>query len=98
VGAEERGALRGQAGSLTPPRAYPTVPKGGGHVNLEHARVGKKVRVRGDRRRPELRGTVVSVLRCYGEPEYLALEVALKGGRPRVFWHHELEELGGGTR
>ena len=56
MGAEERGALRGQAGSLTPPRAYPTVPKGGGHVNLEHARVGKKVRVRDDRRRPELRG------------------------------------------
>jgi hypothetical protein len=67
-------------------------------VNLEHARVGKKVRVRDDRRRPELRGTVVSVLRCYGEPEYLALEVALKGGRPRVFWHHELEEIGSGTR
>ena len=70
---------------------------------MTHATVGKgclgaRVRVRGDRRRSELRGTVVSVLRCYGEPEYLALEVALKGGRPRVFWHHELEEIGGGTR
>ena len=67
-------------------------------MNLEHARVGKKVRVRDDRRRPELRGTVVSVLRCYGEPEYLVLEVALKGGCPRVFWHHEPEEIGSGTR
>ena len=68
-------------------------------MNLERARFGKKkVRVRGDRRRPELRGTVVSVLRCYGEPEYLALEVELEGGRPRVFWHHELEEIGDGTR
>ena len=67
-------------------------------MRYEQSRVGKKVRVRGDRRRPELRGTVVSVLRCYGEPEYLALEVELTGGPTRVFWHHELEEIGGGTR
>ena len=67
-------------------------------MRYEQSRVGKKVRVRGERCRPELRGTVVSVLRCYGEPEYLALEVALKGGRPRVFWHHEPEEIGSGTR
>jgi hypothetical protein len=60
--------------------------------------LGKKVRVRGDRRHPELRGTVVSALRCYGEPEYLALEVELMGGRSRVFWHHELEEIGCGPR
>jgi hypothetical protein len=67
-------------------------------ITTQDARVGKKVRVRGDRRRPELRGTVVSVLRCYGEPEHLALEVELGGGRPRVFWRHELEEIGGGSR
>jgi hypothetical protein len=67
-------------------------------VRYEQSRVGKKVRVRGDRRRPELRGTVVSMLRYYGETECLALEVELTGGRPRVFWHHEPEEIGGGTR
>jgi hypothetical protein len=61
------------------------------------ARIGKKVRMRGDGRSPQLRGTLVSVLRCYGEPEYLALEVELGGGRQRVFWHHELEEIGGGA-
>ncbi len=38
------------------------------------------------------------MLRCYGKPEYLALEVELGLERPRVFWHHELEEIGGGTR
>ncbi len=74
------------------------VPKWGGHVRYEQPRVGKKVRARGDRRRPKLRGTVVSVLQCYGEPEYSALKVELTGGRPRVFWHDELEEIGGGTR
>jgi hypothetical protein len=67
-------------------------------ITTQEARVGKKVGVRGDRRGPRLRGTVVSVLRCYGEPEYLALEVELGGGRPRVFWRHELEEVGGGKR
>ena len=67
-------------------------------MNLKQAPLGKKVRVRGDRCHPELRGTVVSVLRCYGEPEYLALEVDLRSGRQRVFWHHELEEIEGGTR
>jgi hypothetical protein len=67
-------------------------------ITTQEARVGKKVRVRGDRRSPQLRGTVVSVLRCYGEPEYLALEVELGGDRPRVFWRHELEEIGGGSR
>ncbi len=73
-------------------------PRAGSHALSEEARTGKKVRVRDDRRHPELRGTVVSVLRCYGEPEYLALEVELTDGRPRIFWHHELEEIGGGTR
>ncbi len=72
-------------------------PRSGPRVLSEEARLGKKVRVRDDRRHPELRGTVVSVLRCYGEPEYLALEVVLTGGSPRVFWHHELEEIGSGT-
>ena len=61
-------------------------------MRSEQALVGKKVRVRGERHEQELRGVVGSVLRCYGEPEYLALEVIPKDGRPRrVFWHHEVE-------
>ena len=55
--------------------------------------MGKKVRVSGERHEPELWGVVGSVLRCYGEPEYLALEVIPKDGRPRLFWHHEVEEV-----
>jgi hypothetical protein len=61
-------------------------------VRPELARVGRMVRLRGDREQPRLRGRVGSVLRCYGEPEYLALEVMLSSGRSRVFWHHELED------
>ena len=61
-------------------------------MRIEQTRVGKMVRVRGERYQPELRGVVGSVLRCYGEPEYMALEVMPKDGRPRIFWHHEVEE------
>ena len=61
-------------------------------MRIEQARVGKMVRVRGDRHEPQLRGVVGSVLRCYGEPEYLALEVIPKDGRSRLFWHHEVVE------
>jgi hypothetical protein len=61
-------------------------------VISKQARVGKEVKVPGDRYEPELRGVVGSVLRCYGEPEYMALEVIPKDGRSRIFWHHEVEE------
>jgi hypothetical protein len=61
-------------------------------VIAKQARVGKEVKVPGDRYEPELRGVVGSVLRCYGEPEYMALEVIPKEGRSRIFWHHEVEE------
>ncbi len=67
-------------------------------MRYEQIRMGMRVRVRGDRRGPELRGTVDSVLRCYGVPEYLALEVVLKDGHSRLFWCHELEELEDSSR
>lgn len=62
-------------------------------MRYEQALVGKRVRARGDRSTPGFRGVVGSVLRCYGEPEYLAVEVVDKDGRSRVFWHHEVEEV-----
>ena len=60
-------------------------------MRRERALVGKTVRARGDG--SGFRGIVGSVLRCYGEPEYLAVEVVAKDGRSRVFWHHEVEEV-----
>jgi hypothetical protein len=62
-------------------------------VRYEQVRVGKRVRARGDRRGPGFRGVVGSVLRCYGEPEYMAVEVIAKDGRSRLFWHHEVDEV-----
>lgn len=59
----------------------------------ERAHVGKAVRARGDRHGPGFGGVVGSVLRCYGEPEYLAVEVVARDGSSRVFWHHEVEEV-----
>jgi len=64
-------------------------------VRREQALVGKTVRTRKDRNGAGFRGVVGSVLRCYGEPEYLAVEVVAKDGRSRVFWHHEVEEVEG---
>ena len=60
-------------------------------MRYERALAGKVVRARGDGHGPGLRGVVGSVLRCYGEREYLAVEVVDKDGRSRVFWHHEVE-------
>ena len=61
-------------------------------MRRERTLVGKTVRARGDRNGSGFRGVVSSVLRCYGEREYLAVEVVAKDGRSRVFWHHEVEE------
>lgn len=56
--------------------------------------MGKQVRLRADRRGTRPRGTIGSVYRCYGEPEYLALEVVLEDGRSHLFWSHDGEEDG----
>jgi hypothetical protein len=61
-------------------------------VRYERALAGRAVRARGDGHGSGFRGVVGSVLRCYGEREYLAVEVVAKDGRSRVFWHHEVEE------
>ena len=42
---------------------------------------GLLVRVREDRRRPELEGMVGTVRKSYGAPEYLAVDVELEDGQ-----------------
>jgi hypothetical protein len=61
-------------------------------VRYEQVRVDKRVRARRPAR-AGVRGVVGSVLRCYGEPEYLAVEVIANDGRSRVFWYHEVDEV-----
>ena len=62
-------------------------------VLLEKVRVGAKVKVRKDHRKPQLRGMVGTVEERWGNPDYhTALLVRLEDGRYEIFWHHELGE------
>jgi hypothetical protein len=58
----------------------------------EDARLGKRVVVTSDYRKPELRGTKGVIVGSYGNPDYLALDVKLESGVTELFWHHQLEE------
>jgi hypothetical protein len=60
-------------------------------MSSEEAVVGKRVKVRPEHRREELRGASGTIRQRYGAPEYVALEVDLGRGRNELFWHFELE-------
>jgi hypothetical protein len=62
-------------------------------MKLEEAYPGARVRVRGNYRKPELRGAVGTIVKRWGEPNYAAVEVRFDGGRSHLFWRHELEEI-----
>jgi uncharacterized protein YcgL (UPF0745 family) len=62
-------------------------------VKSEEARVGARVRVHPDYRKPELRGVLGTIAKVWGEPHYAAIEVQLDGGRSELLWRHELEEV-----
>jgi hypothetical protein len=77
-----------------------TVPKGrsgpslvlGEPMELEAARVGTRVRVQLDCRKPHRRGAVGTIKKRYGIPEYTAFEVLFADGQRELFWDHQLEE------
>ncbi len=43
--------------------------------------------------RSELRGLTGRIIRRWGHPEYLALDVLMEDGSSGLFWHYELEEV-----
>jgi hypothetical protein len=57
------------------------------------ARPGAAVRVRGGNRRPELEGMGGIIERCWGSPDYVALDVRLEDGRMELFWFHQLDTV-----
>jgi hypothetical protein len=61
-------------------------------VELEEARVGARVRVQLDYRKPHRRGAVGTINKRYGIPEYTTFEVLFADGRRELFWDHQLEE------
>lgn len=54
--------------------------------------LGISVRVREDRRRPNLEGMLGTVKESYGAPEYLAVDVLLEDGKQELFWFHQLDQ------
>jgi hypothetical protein len=57
-------------------------------------RIGARVRVREDYRKPQLRGCVGTIQRIwiYGE-NHPAVEVYFEGGRLELLWLHQLERV-----
>ena len=71
-------------------------------MRSEAAQIGNQVRVgEGSGLPPGLRGLTGTLsgkwANPWGPPEDLVLEVWLENGRTRLFWNHELEELGEGA-
>ena len=62
-------------------------------MKSEEALVGKRVRVREDHRKANLRGRRGTIVERWGNPSYAALDVLLDEGGWQLFWYHELEEL-----
>ena len=62
-------------------------------MRSEEAQIGKRVRVRKDHRKVELRGLEGTIAHRWGNPNYSAFDVLLDDGDWQLFWYHELEEV-----
>jgi hypothetical protein len=63
-------------------------------LRSEEAQIGKRVRVRKDHRKANLRGLEGTIAKRWGNQAYPALDVLLDEGYLQLFWYHELEEIG----
>ena len=61
-------------------------------MELENTRVGTRVQVQLDYRKPHRRGAVGTIQKLYGIPDYTAFEVLFADGQSELFWDHQLEE------
>ena len=61
-------------------------------MESHEVRLGMAVRVREDRRRPDLEGLQGTVQRTFGAPEYLAVDVWLEDGHLELFWFYQLDQ------
>jgi hypothetical protein len=62
-------------------------------MELESVQVGMRVRVQVDYAESHLQGSVGTIQKSYGVPEYTAFDVLLPDGRTKLFWEHQLEEV-----
>ena len=62
-------------------------------MRSEEAQIGKRVRVRKDHRKANLRGREGTIAHRWGNPDYPALDIFLDEGDCQLFWLHELEKV-----
>jgi hypothetical protein len=63
-------------------------------MRSEEAQIGKRVRVRMDSRKTNLRGKEGTIAKRWGNPSFTALDVMLDDGDWQLFWYEELEAGG----
>src|SRR5215210_9315960 len=62
-------------------------------MRSEEAQVGKRVRIRKDHLKANLRGQEGTIAKRWGNPYYTALDVLFDDGNWELFWFHELDEV-----
>ena len=63
----------------------------------QEIREGMRVRVSGSSTR-KLNGKLGRVTQTFGNPSYLAVEVAFDDGSSDLFWHHQVDNHENGTK
>ena len=63
-----------------------------GFLESHEARIGTSVAVLDGARRPG-KGRVGTIVRTYGLPEYLAVDVLLDDGSVELYWHYQLRTM-----
>jgi hypothetical protein len=62
-------------------------------MELQEARSGTMVRVKEGYRKTDLAGKRGTVRKCWGHPDYLAVDIELEDGRSELLWVHQLDVL-----
>jgi hypothetical protein len=57
----------------------------------QEARTGAVVRVKEGYRKRDLVGMRGTVQKCWGHPDYAAVDIQLEDGRMELLWFHELD-------
>jgi hypothetical protein len=61
-------------------------------MDLENTRLGTRVLVQLDYRKPHRQGALGTIKKRYRIPDYTAFEVLFPDGKTELFWEHQLEE------
>ena len=65
-------------------------------MELQEVRSGTVVRAKEGYRKTDLVGMRGTVRKCWGHPDYSAVDIELEDGRSELLWFHQLEAVGEG--